>query len=152
VSESYLGLMILQESKVAELYQAFADLDPARGEYWSSMAEAERRHADMLRELQSFLPSRQALLLEGRVRAEAIKAFLSYADGVLEKARKEGIPPVKALSIAADIEKSLLEKGMLDRFRGASPEVNRVLARLREETAEHAAMAEEMWRKHRLSS
>lgn len=152
MSESYLGLMILQESKVAELYQAFADLDPARGEYWSSMAEAERRHADMLRELQSFLPSRQALLIEGRARPEAIKAFLSYADGVIEMARKEGIPPVKALSIAADIEKSLLEKGMLERFRGASDEVNRVLAKLKEETAGHAAMAEEMWRKNRSST
>jgi len=152
VSGSYLELMILQESKVAELYQEFAALDPGNGEYWSSMAEAERRHAGMLRELREFLPSRRALLVEGRVRAEAIRAFLSYADGVLEKARKEGITPLKALSIATDIEKSLLEKGMLDHFRGASPEVNGVLAKLKEETAGHAAMAEEMWRKNRSST
>lgn len=149
MSESYLGLMVLQELKVAELYQAFADLDPEHGGHWSSMAEAERRHADMLRELQGFLPSRQALLLEGKMRAEAIKWFLAYADGILLRARAEGVPFVKALSIAADIEKSLLEKGMLDRFRGASAEVNRVLERLKEETAGHAATAEEMWRKNR---
>lgn len=152
MSESYLGLMVTQELKVAGLYQAFADHQPEHAGFWSSMADAERRHAAMLGELVAFLPSRQALLVEGKVRSESIKAFLSYVDGILLREGEEKIPFVKALSLSLDIERSLLEKGMLDHFRGASAEVNRVLQQLKEETAGHAAMVEDMWRKNRSSS
>jgi rubrerythrin len=147
-----MDLMIAQETKVGELYRTFAELHPDHADFWSSMAEAERRHADMLREIRPFLSSRQVLLVEGKVRAEPIRSFLSYLDGVVRRARAGEIPFVKALSISVDIEKSMLEKGMLDRFRGASADVNDVLEKLREETAAHAAMAEEKWRQCRPSA
>ncbi len=54
------------------------------------------------------------------------------------------MPFSKALSISVDIEKSLIEKGMLDHFLGASAEMTGVLERLRSKTAEHAATMEEM--------
>ncbi len=76
-NDSFLELLIRQESKIAELYQVFSEHHPEYREFWSSMGDAERRHVAMIRELRAFIPSRQALLVEGRVRAGAVKTFLS---------------------------------------------------------------------------
>jgi hypothetical protein len=147
--DSFLDLLVRQESIVAELYRVFSDHHPDHKEFWLSLEADELRHASMIRELEAYLSSRQALLAEGKVRAEAVKAFLSYVEGLLLRIRTEGIPFVKALSLSMDIEKSLVEKGMLDHFRGASAEMNGGLERLRAETATHAGVMEEMWNEKR---
>jgi len=148
-TESLLELLIRQESKVAELYQLFSERDPDHRDFWRSMADAELHHVSMIHELQGYIPSRQALLIEGKVRAGTVKSFLAYVDGLLLRAKKEALPFTTALSLSMDIEKSLVEKGMLDHFHGASAEVNAVLDRLKQETAGHGALMEEMWRRNR---
>lgn len=147
--ESVLELLVLQETKVARLYEAFAGRDPERRDFWQAMAAGEHRHVAMIRELQGHMPARQALLVEGKVRAGAIKAFLSYVDGLILRVEKEGIPFAKALSLSMDIERSLVEKGMLDHFHGASVEVKALLAKLRKETGDHFALLEETWKRNR---
>ena len=134
---------------MAELYQLFSENEPDHREFWLSMADAEHRHVCMIRELQGYIPSRQALLTEGKVRAGAVHSFLSYVDGLLLRAKKEAFPFTKALSLSIDIERSLVEKGMLDHFHGASAEVKSVLDRLKQETAGHGALMEDMWRRNR---
>ena len=97
----------------------------------------------MVRELQG-----QALLSEGRVRINAIKSFLAYVDGLVLRARQEAFTFAKALSLSMDIEKSLVEKGMLDHFHATSPEVNALLDRLKRETKAHVVLIEDMWKRN----
>ena len=148
-NESLPELLIRQESKVAELYQLFSERDPDHREFWRSMADAELHHVSMIHQLQGHLPSRKALLIEGKVRTSTMKSFLSYMDGLLLRAQKEAFSFTTALSLSMDIEKSLVEKGMLDHFHGASAEVTTLLDRLKQETAAHVVMMEEMWKQNR---
>lgn len=136
-------MLIRQESKLAELYQMFSGRDPDHKEFWQSMANAEIRHVSMIRELQG-----QTLLSEGRVRINAIKSFLAYVDGLVLRVKHEALPFAKALSLSMDIEKSLVEKGMLDHFHATSPEVNALLDRLKKETEGHVVLIEDMWKRN----
>ncbi len=147
VDTELVDLYVAQELKMAELYGIFAERYPEHRDFWTSMADEEKRHAAAIRELSEKARSGRACFSGGQVRINAVRSFLAYVDRVVAKAKRDPTPFLTALSVTRDIESSLIEKNAFEVFRGDTPEVKSLLVALRDETAGHAARLDAMWRK-----
>ena len=142
-----LPLFIELELLAGTLYGIFAEKYPEHREFWEAISDEEQHHADILRVLGEKMESGEVLFVEGKSRTSALKTFIDYLKQTIAKSRKEDFPMAKALSIALDIEKSVLEKNALDHFHGDSPEVADTLEKLKSETVDHARRIEAAWRR-----
>jgi len=142
-----LPLFIELELLAGTLYEIFAEKYPEHRVFWEGLSGEERHHAETLRELGRKITSGEVLFVEGKTRAGALKTFIDYLKQTTATARKESFPMSKALSIALDIERSILEKNALDHFHGDSPDVADTLRKLKSETGEHTRRIEAAWRR-----
>lgn len=140
-----LGLLITAETRCAELYALFADTLGENRNLWEKMAVEEKRHAAVLQALGGKIASGEASFGEGDMRADAMKKFLDYVDIMAREATGGKITPERALGIAVDIERSYVERKVLNHFEGDTPAVAQALTVLRDESFRHASEAEMAW-------
>lgn len=140
-----LGLLIAAETRCAELYALFASTLDGNRELWEKMATEEKRHAAVLQALDGKIANGEASFGEGSMRADAMKQFLDYVDIMAREATGGKITPERALGIAVDIERSYVERKVLNHFEGDTPAVAHALTVLRDESFRHASEAEIAW-------
>jgi hypothetical protein len=151
MQKALLGLLITAENRCAELYASFADTLAENRELWEKMAGEEKRHAAVLQALSGKIAAGEASFGEGNMRADAMRRFLEYVDVMAREASGGNITPERALGIAVDIERSYVERRVLDHFEGDTPGVAQALKVLREESFRHASDAEMAWLEARRS-
>jgi hypothetical protein len=140
-----LGLLIAAENRCAALYTLFAGTLGEHRELWKTMADEERRHAAVLQALAGKIAAGEASFGEGAIRADAMRQFLEYVEVMAQEAAGGKITPERALGIAVDIERSYVERKVLNHFEGDTPAVAQALTVLREESFRHASEAEMAW-------
>ena len=141
--------LVRNEESIGELYLVYADKYQELSEFWHGLALEEKRHADCIRKLADKVKERGMHIEPGRFRTEAIGNFTKYVQSETERARKEQIPLITALSIALDIEKSIIESNFFEIFDTDSAELRHVLHELAASTSEHVKRVEECWAEHR---
>lgn len=140
-----LGLLIAAENRCAELYSLFADTLSENRDLWEKMAGEEKRHAAVLQALTGKIAAGEASFGEGDMRSDAMKQFLEYVEVMAREAAGGKITSERALGIAVDIERSYVERKVLNHFEGDTPGVAQALKVLREESFHHASAAEMAW-------
>lgn len=132
-----LELLIRHELAIKQLYEIYATTFTDCQAFWQRLAEDEQKHADVLGTLRAESNIDKLLIHEGKIKPQAIKLSINYIEGQTERAQKDNITMLQALSIAKDLESALLEKqfSRLDDF--TSKEMKVILMNLAVETERH---------------
>jgi hypothetical protein len=118
------------ELALKQLYQTYALRFPQFKDLWLKLVADEQHHADWLNSLLAKTGPANPLAPCCWPRPTAIESSLKYIQGEILRARRPEVTSMGALSIARDLESSLLEKEFFKVAQGASPEVREVLGRL----------------------
>jgi rubrerythrin len=134
-----LEMMARHEEAVGELYTAYADRFPKHKDFWTRLAGEEKGHAAWIRKL--FPKAEEGIILfdDTRFNVKAIDTSLMYIEHWVREARSEPIELTKGLSIALDIENSLIEKDYFKVYGTDDDEMRRVFDALVQGTREHRA-------------
>jgi len=132
-----LDLLIEHELVIKRLYETFADQFPDRRDFWSRIAREEQGHASKLELLRQESTISGWLLIENRLKANAIATSINYIDDQRVNTETNPFSPVKALAIARDIESSLLER-FFNRITDSIPnEIKPILKTIADESQQH---------------
>jgi hypothetical protein len=133
-----LPLLGEAEKRVSEFYLLCAEVFPESKDFWLSMAASELRHAENIRKMLTLIEKEPKKYRPGYpFSPAAIRAFVLYLEGLVEKMRKGEIPRGKVLSIAAEIEDSAVELHYGDIVETHVEEYNLLASEIDGETAGH---------------
>ncbi len=105
-----LEMMARAEEAVQRLYATCAVLWKEDEEFWRGLAGEERRHAKHIRSMMSILSSNPGRFQSGRTfSAAALSTFISGIERNIESLKQAGVPELKALRLALDIEQAVIE-------------------------------------------
>jgi hypothetical protein len=136
--KSILSLFVELELKLAELYNALAELFPEESVFFKTHNVEELKHAQWLEYFKEKVEAGDVLFKEDKTRTYTLKSFIAHTQTILDDAKSGKLAIVAALSLSASIEESLIERKAFDHFTANSPELQFTLKRLLDETREHA--------------
>jgi len=146
-----LMLMFDLEKLLGDIYAVFKDQFPSHAALWETLMKEEYEHADAVRSLYRMTYEKQVLFNEGTIKAEGIQSVIDYLKPVLENSTKGKYSAEKAVYIAYDIEKSLVEKDIFKHF-DVSPKFEVLLFHLLEGSRQHFALIKKEYDKIQLKS
>lgn len=98
------------EKSVSEFYLLCAEAFPESRDFWLSMAASELRHAENIRKMSALIKKEPKKYRAGYpFQPAAVRAFVLYLEGLVEKMKDGEIPREEVLSVAAGIENSAVE-------------------------------------------
>jgi hypothetical protein len=130
-------LLARNEVALGRLYQGYAAALPSLSDLWLRLAGEEQHHAEWLRSLTSRIAATDPPSACSWPRRAAVESSLKHIETQVLRANQPGLTVVAALSIAKDLESSLLEKEFFRAVQGICPEVEAVLSRLIAATEKH---------------
>jgi len=141
-SSATCDLLVLHEEAIERLYRTFADRFEADREFWLALAAEEARHVAWLRALaQSPPPGVRAA--EERLRGQAIRTSLEFIGRETAKAASPAATRLGALSVAQDIESSMIERKYFEVLDADPVERQRLLRQIVADTQAHFARVRE---------
>jgi hypothetical protein len=135
---SMLSLFTELELKLAELYDTLANKFPQEAPFFKARHGEELQHAQWLDYFKTKVEQDDVLFHEDSTRTYTLKAFLTHVQKVLDDAKSNKLTILTALSLAASMEDSYIERKAFEHFEADAPELHGVLKRLKKETEVHA--------------
>jgi pyrroloquinoline quinone (PQQ) biosynthesis protein C len=105
-----IELLAIHEEKISQLYKTYADKFPDYKDFWNSLSEEEKDHAKLIRELKAKIQERTVTYDRERLRISIIQRSMDYLEDQLNRAQKKEMTLINALSIALDLEKSIIDE------------------------------------------
>lgn len=141
-----IELLAQHERAVGRLYSIYASNLPAYKTLFEELSEQEEGHAQMLEELGASVSEGELCCLADRFNPMAVKTALGYVGEQIEQCRADSnISPRQALSVARDMENSLIESKWFEVFEGDAPKLKETLERLARETNKHRQLVQVAW-------
>jgi hypothetical protein len=132
-----VDLLVRHELALGALYEGFAEALAGHKQLWRALAADEHGHAEMVETLRGD-PAVNRWLLHGTgVKPFAVKSSIDYMDNIAARARAGGLSSLQALSIAKDMETSLIEEQFSKMSPALSEEVASLIAELVADTERH---------------
>jgi hypothetical protein len=144
-----MPLLSKQEEAIASLYAAFSVALPEMKSFWDNLVAQEKAHAEVCTALVALCESKSVELDRQRFRTEAIVTNIQSMKEQEEMALSQGITAIRALSLAADIEKSLIESQYFRVIASDHPDTRSELEALESHTQEHILIVENRLKKER---
>ena len=119
--------MIQHEVSIGKLYRVFSEKFPEYFSLWSRLAEEEAGHANWIRKFKEKIDAGTVYLKDNRFKVVAIGTSMKYIQGLIDKAKQGEMAAIKALSLALDLEKALIENEYFEFFETDSAELKAVL-------------------------
>ena len=142
--QAAIALMIRLETITGELYKKCAERFPDYEGFWERLASEEDAHAKLLGEIADN-PALAAGFAERRqVAMGPLKFTVNFVDEQRAAVEAPDCTVVNALSIARDIEKSILEANAVRPAPGDPDAVRNMFARISAETTDHRARIESL--------
>lgn len=132
-----LDFAIRREARTARLYVSFAQKFADKSELWSSLAEDEKRHADILRSMRTLIEQGHILWKLGRLKEEVLVEEKKVVESIEALLSSESIDHANALKAAIRIENSLFDSRFYDIVNCDLPEFKKVADELRHEEGVH---------------
>ena len=132
-----IELLAQHEEAAAALYMTFADEFPDKKEFWTVLHLEELNHAAWIRRLRPKIEEGLVTFSEERFNIKTIQTSLDYLTELLSKAKNQRSPLTEALSVALDIEESLIERKFYEVYEADSEELKQLLRSLRDAFIEH---------------
>ncbi len=142
-----IELLILNEQLVSSLYNIYARKFPEEKEFWLKKVNEENSHVQLLIGIQSIIENAPSYIVkEDRFSAEAINTSIVFIRELIEKA--ESFSLINALSMARDIENSLIEKDFFKIIPADPTNVKNAFSKIDQDTKRHRAEIQELWLKY----
>jgi hypothetical protein len=135
--EKMLELLRRQELLLAELYRMISEQQSRDRDFWLKLSTEELGHAQWVEYLEQKAKDGAVTFAEQRTRMTALQSYVDYILSVTAKVKVSPPTRLRALSLALDIERSLMEKSIFQHFTGDSRAVVELLTSLRTKTDEH---------------
>jgi hypothetical protein len=143
--ESALQKMIELESALSRLYALYAKRFPSRRGLWTTLSYEEFEHAARISKLAEQARKGEFEIPPGRFKPEAAQAILDSLAGRLAEAEAGVQPVLDCLSIAVNLESTLIEKDLFRIFPADPADLKESLQRLAAETQHHQMKIMQAW-------
>ena len=144
-----MNYIAANEVKLAELYEVYAGLFAELAAFWKHLSAEEREHALWVHRLEDNLRSGAFPLTAHRIDVPAFREFHTYLEQRIQEAYATPPSLFAALTVARDIEKTLVERPFFEVFDSDALQVKRLLNALHESTERHYQSLLEVWEAHR---
>ena len=146
-----IELLANNEEAVQKLYLLYATKYPESKEFWSKLAQEEAGHAFMIRnlELEATNKPGKVLFKPDRFTPEAIQSSINYINQLIKEFPDKNYPLITALSLAMQIEQSLIEKKYFEVVEGDDIVLQNTLNTLRNDSQEHFERVKKAWENER---
>ena len=144
-----LDMLVANEQSIGQLYHEYSDVFPEFSDFWEKLAKEEYNHASWLNEVSPKVVEGSLHIDERRFTKEAGESYRKYLEGEFEKARQKGISLLQALSVALNIEESLIESKYFEVLEADSTELRRIFSDLESATRDHMRRVRKVWSENR---
>jgi len=140
--EQIVDLLAENELAIKQLYEFYAKTFPKEAVFWLDIANDEKDHAMALLSLKEKVDDIYVYFDEERFTPEAILSTKNYINERIKYVIENKINFLTALSVARDVENSLIERNYFKVFESDTPKIKNVLKKLEKETLEHRTRVE----------
>lgn len=138
-----LDLMARAEETVQRLYATCAVLWKEDEEFWRGLAAEERRHAKHIRSMIAGITANPGRFQPGRpFSAPALRTFIDGIERDINSVQQAGVPQMKALRLALDIEQAVIEARFTEIVRTEDPGFRSLVDEIVNDTASHRRLLE----------
>jgi hypothetical protein len=117
-NSAIIDALVANEKKLSKLYQTYATTYREYQDFWFILASEELEHASWIRDLEESY-RRGTLWVNDNFHIEAVKLFGGFLEERLVDAEVESFSMERALTVALDIENSLIDRGWFKMFESA---------------------------------
>ena len=136
-----LHLMLDLEQAIGKVYRVCGEMAAPDRAFWQELEHAEQRHAENIRRLQAILRERPSRFARNRsFTATALRTVLAYVKDQTDRLEKAGGDRRRMLSLAANLEQSLLESRYAEVVTTVDVEYQSLLQDIHRETLAHKRM------------
>ncbi len=133
-----LQLMVEIELAMEEFYNTCAYTWKEDAEFWSSIADEEKKHAENITRMKEILLNKPDRFEKNRLfNPAAIKTTIDYIKDNTQKVRQGALKKDRAFFIARDIEQSLIEQKYSDVVKTDDFEYNSLIKETISQTLSH---------------
>lgn len=150
--KSSLTLLIEHEEAISRLYNAYAEKLTEHKEFWATLAWEELDHAERIRKLSQYIEQGHARFNADKFNPIVIRTSMEYIAKELRSAENEDISMKKALAVALNIEKAIIDGQVFEAFKGFTAEAREFIRACVKNFEEHYQAIQEMWSTHRTFS
>ena len=147
--EKALHTLIDGEQALHVLYQLYAAQLTTEADFWQQLAREETYHVRWLESLQPKVLAGLVHFRENRLQLPVFSDFLGYVHQRIAEARVTPPTLFSALSVAVDLEGTVVEKCFFEVFISTDTETRRVLRTLTLATEIHRTRVQEHWTRHK---
>lgn len=125
------------EEAIGTLYRLFSEKYPECRGVWSELADDEANHASWIRGLAARVRDGKVRLNLERFQNEAIQSSMAFVRRQTEIMNSQFLPLQNAISIALQLEETILEKRFFEVFETSDPEIEEIIQNIVAETRMH---------------
>ena len=126
------------QEMMSELYLEYAEQFPSQRDLWRRLAAVEREHADRLSSLAAGAEDGSVRVSGQHIEASAeILGSLGRTTYELVAAKQGGVSLDRALTVAWELEKAIMDRGWFRCFEADSPELRALLESLDARNKDH---------------
>jgi len=138
-----LELMARAEETVQRLYATCAVLWKENEDFWRGLAGEERRHVTHIRSMIAMITANPGRFQPGRpFSAAALKTFIDGIERDINRVQQAGVPELKALRLALDIEQAIIEARFTDIVQTEDPVFRSLAGEIAHDTVSHRRLVE----------
>jgi hypothetical protein len=133
------------ELTLAKMYYQFAKSHPGHDQFWSKLAREETIHAKMIESLERHYKKGHIGLSDFKLSVQALKTSISHLEKKIEESKNGNLSLRNAVSIALDIEKSMIDNKFFEIFDLVCGKQERIRLGLEKETLKHRQHLEKLF-------
>ena len=137
--------IIKHELNLEKMYEQFAKSHPNHQQFWSELAREEAMHAKWIKSLARAYKNGHIVSSDFKLNHLAVKTSISHLEKQTEASKNGNLSLLKAVSMAMDIEKSMIENKFFEIFDLAHSNHDRIRAKLEKETYKHRQKLEKLF-------
>ncbi len=135
------------ELTISKLYSTCAEYFPEQSSFWNGLVQEEIGHANTIEELLGQVDGRILKLNKNRFNIRPLEISIEHTKNVIGRIEIGELDLIGVLSLALDIEQSVIESKYYEIFEGGSREYSDRLKQVRNESRGHAARIRDMKQK-----
>ncbi|MCK5758058.1 MAG: hypothetical protein KAH14_03120 [Clostridiales bacterium] len=135
------------ELTISKLYSTSAEHFPELSDFWNGLAQEEIGHANTIEDLLSQVDGRMLKLNKKRFNIRPLEISIEHAENIISRIEFGELDLIGVLSLALDIEQSVIESKYYEIFEGGSREYSDRLKQVRNESRGHSMLISDMKQK-----
>lgn len=140
-------MLIKYELLISELYSCCANEFPQLSDFWNRLSKEEIKHAEAIKEILEQVDGRNIVYNPKRFNSRPLEISMQHVSDIIGRLKIGDIDLLGILSLALDIEQSVIESQYYEIFSGRDREFNVRLKQVRNESRQHAAIIRDMKQK-----